>query len=95
MKSGDALTKERIVEHWIYFLTDKDRNCFLEQIKSDGFTIDEKNIRSDLKHPYQLKISRSDSVDPYKITTVTLALRKKAATSKGEYDGWETVLIKN
>lgn len=95
MKSGDALIKERIVEHWIYFSTDKDRTCFLEQIKSDGFTIDEKRTSPDLKNPYQLKISRTDSVDPYKITTVTLELRKKAATCKGDYDGWETILVKD
>ena len=95
MKSGDSLTKERIVEHWIYFSTEKDRTCFLEQIKSDGFTIDEKRNRSDLTQSYQLKISRKDSVDPYKITTLTLELRKKAATCKGDYDGWETIVVKD
>src|SRR5688500_5335791 len=39
--AGDKLEKPRQVDHWIYFETKKDRDKFLEYIKSEKFKIEE------------------------------------------------------
>jgi hypothetical protein len=47
---------------------------------------------SELK--YQLQISRTDSVETSYISKITIELRKKAKELNGEYDGWETFVVK-
>ncbi len=44
--------------------------------------------------PYKLQISRIDKVDISSISKLTLELRKQAVHCNGEYDGWETFLVK-
>lgn len=93
-EAGDKLDKERLVEHWIYFTTEKDRECFVDYATRQGFNIDSKDKTKHAESPFQLKISRSDKVDLPSISQVTLTLRKEAGKCEGDYDGWETVLVK-
>jgi len=93
-KSGDQLTKERQVDHWLYFKSEKDRDCFILYAQQKKFKIENKEKRNDFKNPYSLRISRTDKVDIPSITKVTLELNKEAANCGGDYDGWETFVIK-
>ncbi len=45
-KHGDKLEKERLVEHWIYFKSEIDRENFLGAIRDKGFEIVDKDITS-------------------------------------------------
>jgi len=94
-KAGDRLEKPRQVDHWIYFKNDIDLNCFTSYAKQNGFKIEESG-KLDTTAPmgYKLRISRVDSVGLTTICKVTSELRKQAKRCNGDYDGWETFVIK-
>ncbi len=84
-KAGDNLSKPRQVDYWLYFKTAADR---------EKFNLESKEYSKNSELHYQLKISRVDKVDIDSITKITTTLKKKAAGLNGDYDGWETVVIK-
>jgi uncharacterized protein (TIGR01619 family) len=94
VQAGDDLSKPRQVDHWIYFNTSKDRDQFVVQVKKEKFKIEGMEILKEGELPYQLHISRKDNVDPDSINKLTMELRKLAKTYKGDYDGWETFIVK-
>jgi len=94
VKDGDDLSKSRQVDHWIYFNLEKDRDAFISYIEKDNFHVENSNLVSANPLPFQLQISRKDHVDLKSISIVTLELRKAAKLYKGEYDGWETFVIR-
>ncbi len=91
---GDDLTKSRQVDHWLYFSNEKNRDLFEKQIAQNGFKIELKEKIDDPDKPFKLHISRDDKVDPESISKITLELRKKAKELEGDYDGWETYIVK-
>lgn len=88
---GDSLDKSRIVNHWIYFSSAELRNLFKEKIQKNGFHIEEQ-VNQDNK--YTLKISRNDYVHLQSISDVTDYLVSAAQEFHGDYDGWETKVIR-
>ncbi len=93
-ESGDKLEKARKVDHWIYFKTETDRNCILPYLKANHFVVESKKKSENLDRPFKLQISRTDKVDPNSITEITLELKRQAAKCNGDYDGWETFVLK-
>jgi hypothetical protein len=93
-KEGDKLNKERQVDHWLYFSTEADRNCFISYAVQKNFKIESKEKTANLSHPFKLHLSRTDKVDMASISKITLELRRQAKKCNGEYDGWETFVIK-
>ncbi|MFV1884606.1 MAG: DUF695 domain-containing protein [Balneola sp.] len=94
MQAGDNLPKERRVDHWLYFESEKDLNDFAAQIKSKNFTIESKSINIEASPHHQLQIWRTDKVDIDTIYLITSELRRLASEHNGVYDGWETFVIK-
>lgn len=92
--AGDKLEKERQVDHWIYFSSEADLSCFTNYVKEHDFKVEAKEKTDDADRPYKLQISRVDKVDMSSITRITLTLRKEAQKCNGDYDGWETFVIK-
>lgn len=93
-KAGDDLSKPRQVDHWGYFKTEADRDAFLKYAEQEKFKLEGKKYIDKSELPYQLHFSRTDMVDLPSITAVTLKLRRKAKELHGNYDGWETFVIK-
>jgi hypothetical protein len=93
-EAGDKLEKPRRVDHWLYFATEKDRQCFLDGISSMKFTVEEMAREKQGQLPYKLQLSRVDMVDISSISKITLELRRKAKVCNGDYDGWETQVVK-
>lgn len=93
-KAGDKLDQPRLVDHWLYFKTETDRECFVYTAVSKKFKIELKEIVAGQALPYKLHISRTDRADLRSINTLTNWLKEEAKKCKGEYDGWETVVIK-
>jgi Family of unknown function (DUF695)/Regulator of ribonuclease activity B len=91
---GDKLIKERLVDHWLYFKTDIDRNCFITYATKQKFIVISKERSSDPKAPFKLHIARTNKVDVASISKITIELRKQAKKCNGEYDGWETFVVK-
>ena len=93
-KAGDKLDKERQTDHWFYFSTGADRSCFIYYAVQKRFKIESTEKTTDLNRPFKLHLSRTDKVDIASISKITLELRRQAKKCKGEYDGWETFVIK-
>lgn len=93
-EGGDKLDKARLIDHWIYFSTEQDRDCFIKYAITAGFKIESKEKTSDAQNPVKLHISKVDKVEIESISKITLNLRKEALKCKGNYDGWETVIVK-
>lgn len=92
---GDDLQTERQVDHWIYFQTETDREDFLESIDGENFEIVRKDETSLEDRPFQLQIARVNKVDYQNLNEYVMTLWQKARECKGDYDGWETFVIKN
>jgi hypothetical protein len=94
VNAGDKLSKARQVDHWIYFKNPEDRNKFEDYVRKNKYKIEGKDKLKDSKSPYQLHISRTDLIDHNSINAITIGLRKKAKELNGDYDGWETFVVK-
>jgi len=94
-QSGDSLTKEREVFHWIYFKNKNELNEFEQFTKELGFkTLKKEKTEATEDYIYVLKISRVDKVGFRDIDDYTLKLWEKAKELNGDYDGWETSVEK-
>jgi uncharacterized protein (TIGR01619 family) len=90
-ENGDTLTKERQVDHWIYFQKKEDRERFLTKIKDNGFQIINQGVgKKSSGLPYSLQIARVDKVDIDSANEYILFLWELAGECNGNYDGWET-----
>jgi hypothetical protein len=93
-EAGDKLEQPRLVDHYLYFATEKDRKDFIEIAQKNNFKVESVDFVKDQKLPYQLHLSRVDKVDITSITSVTWQLVKDVKSYKGEYDGWEAIVVK-
>lgn len=94
-KHNDKLEKERQVDHWIYFKSETDRENFLNAIAGMNFNIEDKNTTSTTESPFTLQISRIDKVDYESVNEYVMCLWEKAQEFNGDYDGWETFIVKD
>jgi len=90
---GDDLSEERIVNHWVNFKKEKKRSKYANQLKKIGFSIDSLNYKNESPYPYELKVSRKESVEPAAINQLTKSLNNLARRTYGQYDGWSTEVI--
>lgn len=94
-RHGDALEKERAVDHWIYFTDSNDRDNFINSIRDLKFDIVEKGETNSDELPLSLQLSRVDMVDYDSVNEYVLFLWQKAKEFNGDYDGWETFIVKD
>ena len=93
-KAGDKLDKERQVDHWLYFNTEQDRDCFIAFASKQNYKVEAKEKTKEADHSFKLQISKTDKVGLALISKTTLELRRQAFKCSGRYDGWETFVIK-
>ncbi len=87
---GDDLQGLRSVNHWIYFKNVQKRNLFGSKLKELKFSLDSIAYKKDRAYPYELTVSRQDSVNPTSIYRLTSFLRVLSGKFGGQYDGWST-----
>ena len=88
---GDDLTPGKEVNHWIYFMSKKDREKFIERVIEKGFKIECTDTipQFDKKFKYSLIISRVDDMKRDLMDDLTISLWSLAYELGGRYDGWE------
>lgn len=86
----DDLTKPREVDHWLYFESRDGLDRVAEILAADGFRVVDQTPPSDEESRWTLHVTRVDSVEPDKISEVTIRLLHLAREHGGEYDGWGT-----
>lgn len=94
MNAGDKLTKQRPIDHWLYFKNKIGRDSFIKYVETKGFKIVGTDYVKDAALPYQLHLSHTSSIDLGILSSLTLQMRKKAKELEGEYDGWESMVVK-
>lgn len=90
---GDDLQGLRKVEHWLYFKKLKNRNRASERLEMLDFSLDSIAFDKNRSYPYELHISRKDSVNPSSINQLTTMLRLLCTSFNAQYDGWSTELM--
>jgi len=85
-QNGDDLTKERMVDHWIYFESEDDMKNYISEIEAQGFTVIDSHQNEEKL--YVLNVGRVDKVDFQSVNEYTLYLWELAGSHNGDYDGW-------
>lgn len=92
--AGDKLNIERPVIHWVDFVTEKDRSCFMAYASNHGFAIETSMKRVETEWLYKMKLVRSDLPDLENITRITIELNREIKKCKGIYEGWDSPVVK-
>jgi len=93
-KSGDTLHISRAIEHKMFFETQEDRASFEKAIEEDGFSVQEEMEPTEDIALYGVQFYRVDIPFYYNIDELTLSIIAKGEQYNGQYDGWETSLVK-
>lgn len=94
-KHGDDGSASRKVDHWVYFENKASSVDFVIWAGNDRFTEDPEASHQTDDGRYCVRVFHQGSVKIGDISSHTIALRQKAAEYGGEYDGWETVVLKS
>ena len=87
MEAGDDLGKRRPIEHTIRFGDREKRDAFARAMANQGYRVavdDREN---------SVRCAKLDTIDPFKITEMRLALTTLAEEFGGDYSGWSTTVL--
>ena len=90
---GDDLQGLRKVRHWIYFKNLKQRVKMSEKLESLKFSLDSIKFNRERQFPYELQVSRMDSITPAKVSELTTLMKVLSQVYQARYDGWGTEVI--
>ncbi len=90
---GDDLQGLRKVRHWIYFKNLKQRIKMSEKLESLKFSLDSIKYNRERLFPYELQVSRMDSITPKKVSELTMLMKVLSQVYQARYDGWGTEVI--
>jgi len=95
-QQGDAHEVPRKVEHWLHFADQETRDACRDTLTAIEFAIEDESLleEDDPDLPYQLVVSRVDSIDSHTINGITLELARLARESGGLYAGWECAVTR-
>lgn len=94
MEGGDELNEKRRVDHWLWFKKEEDLKAFIPKSEAIGYTMEGFKKVEEKENLYSLQIWKEELPDQNTIYSITSKLRALAKECNGEYDGWETFIIK-
>lgn len=92
-ENGDELISAREIEHWAYFPDATARARFIATVEALGFEIQQLWDEQEASR-CGIRFSRIDLPSFTGIDEVTLPLYQAALAAGGDYDGWETQVIR-
>ena len=92
---GDDLQQRRAIEHRAFFETSEGRRNFASAIAEEGFSIQGELSPTKERPWFGLQFYRIDSPHYYDIDALTLSLIELGVRFGGQYDGWETSLVRS
>jgi regulator of RNase E activity RraB len=92
-RHGDKLQIAREIDHWTYFANVDSRDAFVTEIAKLGFAVRSLSESSGDRR-YCAQLWRADIPSLDAIDRVTLPLFDLAVKHGGEYDGWESIVVK-
>jgi Regulator of ribonuclease activity B/Family of unknown function (DUF695) len=87
-KHGDALSKEREIDHWVYFPNAGARSAFVARAVELGFRWREDGNPQKAGDDFGVHLTRVDVPSYQAIDIVTMRLFDLAEEFGGRYDGW-------
>lgn len=91
---GDDGSESRKVDHWIYFDDKPSSVDFVIWAENDRFTEEPEHSHETDDGKYCVRLFHQGTLKIGDISSHTIALRRKAAEYGGDYDGWETPILK-
>jgi hypothetical protein len=92
--SGDRLEQARPIEHWAYFPDAQARARFVQQAEALGLSVREQIEPEERGDQYGVRVAQTAVPARAAIDALTLPLYRAAIACHGEYEGWETEVIK-
>lgn len=93
-RNGDDLSVARDIDHWAEFPDPAARDLFIAEARKLGFTV-RALTTSEEDGKFSAQVCRRDIPSRNGIDEVTLPLHRLALEYGGEYDGWETVVLRS
>jgi hypothetical protein len=93
-REGDALTTPRRVDHWAHFRTAEARDGFVQAALKAGFELQRAAEVSGKPLPFGAQVFRIDAVELEHIHDVVMQLVELAADAGGDYEGWESAVVR-
>jgi len=91
---GDLHDRSRRTDHWIYFSAKADREKMAKACEALGFARENDPEDGEGSRRFALQIYRDDPSELNHINEVTTTLFELAEQHNGEYDGWETFVVR-
>ena len=91
---GDNLKQSRQVLHWAYFKNKEDRCAFIREAEQAGYLLGWESEHKGHERPFGVCIHKVHLVDQNSVDSIFVELTEIAASCGGEYDGWETEIIR-
>ena len=91
---GDDSSQERLVEHWLFFRTEELRSNFLKWALGEGFLPVGLEREEEDELPWKLRLGRNEFTQEEDLDEAVLTLFDKVQEFEGEYDGWETYVVR-
>ncbi len=92
-RSGDDLQTPRLIDHCVYFADEVARRRFMKHMMAQGFRITDQFETESIPPAFGLVFSQL--AVPAHIDDYQLPVFDDVVEFGGEYDGWETVIIKS
>jgi regulator of RNase E activity RraB len=93
--AGDPLTQARRVDHWLYFETAASRDAFAAAAIRAGFATEpEAGDGPNDDGLFKRQVYRDDFADIERIHAVVMQLVVLGEAHNGDYDGWETFVLR-
>lgn len=92
---GDDGSAKRKVDHWLFFKDKESAKGFVAWAESDRFTEETEYSHETDDGRYCVRLYHHGTLKIGDIGNHTVALRRKAEEFGGEYDGWETPVVKS
>jgi uncharacterized protein (TIGR01619 family) len=90
---GDVLTAAREVQHWMYFPSESSRLLFRDASAAVGYRfVSESSSKRVL--PFGIVVGRIQSIEQASIDRTVIELLHLSQRFDGEYDGWETPVVR-
>jgi hypothetical protein len=93
-RHGDTQTQVRAIDHWAYFPTAESRSLFVAKCLTLGLRIRSLHDDGRTGAEFCARLFHIDIPNCQVMDDLTLSLHDLAANSGGEYDGWETQVVK-
>ena len=91
---GDRLDRARAIEHTAYFPDANSRDKFIRDVSALGYTVIEMIEPEDRGEQFGVRISGTGIPSHQNIDALTLPLYRAATDYGGEYEGWETEVVR-